>query len=571
MIALILLGCRTTEEPLTAEKLTAGAADLSAEQLAQADELAALRASIQALRVDEHAADVGTLTAALDDKTGGVDLTQLDGDVARHAGSIADLELRVDAIDAGSRTTWTAQGERLAALETEALTSDALVDHESRIAAIEAGYGTDLASLDARVTTIEGSYATSGDFVTRVAANAAGTASLDDRVDLVEADVALGSDHADRIDDIEADVLVAADLEDHEDRIAAIEGGYLVAADFTRLENLSDRNLDDLDDAESRILAIEYDYTTSLDWQDHEDRIAAIEADYSLVAARDDVDGRTAAIEADHLLAADLDDHGDRLADLEADVGVPSAVTVDLDALEADHLVAADLDDHEARIVALEDDLFTSDTTWLENVDDVLEVDGTDLVWSGVNVFIDNASGSSTTRVAAVGNLFVGYMEDDGVDTRNGSHTLVIGPDNGYRGTGSIVAGRAGENHTADAILACDDHDLVTGTGLKAGLSVDRGSSSGVPVASSTPDSHSGLSLAASGPTSSGHAVTISTSSGDAESNGASIGSHTYGWGKGANSATLGGYDPIAYGEGALVVGGYEVWTSTDFTATLGN
>ncbi len=75
-----------------------------------------------------------------------------------------------------------------------------------------------------------------------------------------------------------------------------------------------------------------------------------------------------------------------------------------------------------------------------------------DVVFEGCNVHVRNSLGR-TDRTNGVGNLIVGYNEDDvlftpdsedgdfGTNDRSGSHNVVIGPEHAYSSYGGLVAG----------------------------------------------------------------------------------------------------------------------------------
>ena len=62
------------------------------------------------------------------------------------------------------------------------------------------------------------------------------------------------------------------------------------------------------------------------------------------------------------------------------------------------------------------------------------------IVFTGANVYVQNGAGSSGGAVNGLGNLILGYDEDNG-DTKTGSHVLVVGGYHTYTGAGGIVAG----------------------------------------------------------------------------------------------------------------------------------
>lgn len=72
-------------------------------------------------------------------------------------------------------------------------------------------------------------------------------------------------------------------------------------------------------------------------------------------------------------------------------------------------------------------------------------VSGTDLILEGCNLHIRNGGGVSYAQANGLGNLIIGYDEDDGTDTKTGSHTLVIGRHHTYTSSVGFVAG---ENNT---------------------------------------------------------------------------------------------------------------------------
>jgi hypothetical protein len=79
----------------------------------------------------------------------------------------------------------------------------------------------------------------------------------------------------------------------------------------------------------------------------------------------------------------------------------------------------------------------------LENVLANVTRSGSDITFSGVNVHVVNGTGTTTGPPNGVGNLIVGYNEEPGgrpVD-RNGSHNIVVGPNNNYSSFGGLVAG----------------------------------------------------------------------------------------------------------------------------------
>src|SRR5581483_10888247 len=66
---------------------------------------------------------------------------------------------------------------------------------------------------------------------------------------------------------------------------------------------------------------------------------------------------------------------------------------------------------------------------------------GPGVVFEGANVYIRNGQGSTETN-NGLGNLIVGYNENQHSKTRTGSHNLVIGTDNDYTSYGGMSAGK---------------------------------------------------------------------------------------------------------------------------------
>lgn len=68
------------------------------------------------------------------------------------------------------------------------------------------------------------------------------------------------------------------------------------------------------------------------------------------------------------------------------------------------------------------------------------------IIFNGVNVQLVNGTGSTYDQINGLGNLIIGYNEDDlnsygGYRTRTGSHNLVIGSNHIYSSSGGLVAG----------------------------------------------------------------------------------------------------------------------------------
>ena len=185
-------------------------------------------------------------------------------------------------------------------------------------------------------------------------------------------------------------------------------------------------------------------------------RVTTIEADYALGSELSALDARVFSVEGTYLEAGDLSGYATETyvdsavagADLSA-----YALDVDLDgvdtrvtAIEADYLQAADLAGYatETWVVSQGYSTDSVDAT-LVDLADYLSVDpSTDsVVFDGANVYIQSGAGSTDATVNGVGNLFVGYNEDDSFTPkdRTGSHNLVVGMVHSYSSWGGVIGG----------------------------------------------------------------------------------------------------------------------------------
>ena len=72
---------------------------------------------------------------------------------------------------------------------------------------------------------------------------------------------------------------------------------------------------------------------------------------------------------------------------------------------------------------------------------DCLFQTGNDVVFEGCNVHVIDGSGSTDGTTNGLGNLIVGYDENDGSQTKTGSHNLVVGSNHTYTAFAGFVAG----------------------------------------------------------------------------------------------------------------------------------
>ena len=99
------------------------------------------------------------------------------------------------------------------------------------------------------------------------------------------------------------------------------------------------------------------------------------------------------------------------------------------------------------------------------------------LTFPGMNVQVVSGSGSTTAAVNGLGNLIVGYNENNISATRTGSHNLVLGIDHEYTSYAGLVAGR--QNRISGALASVSgghgneasggDSSVSGGTSNKAG------------------------------------------------------------------------------------------------------
>ncbi len=109
--------------------------------------------------------------------------------------------------------------------------------------------------------------------------------------------------------------------------------------------------------------------------------------------------------------------------------------------------------------LALLDPRVEDNETKLEDV----SVAGTDVIFSNVNVHIRSGSGSTNGTINGLGNLIIGYNEDNG-DIKTGSHNLVLGMDHTYSSFAGLVAGRDNEISGPNASVSGGFENIASGT-----------------------------------------------------------------------------------------------------------
>lgn len=137
---------------------------------------------------------------------------------------------------------------------------------------------------------------------------------------------------------------------------------------------------------------------------------------------------------AQDLIATGLEAVEDDVTALESDLSDAAALLEMHDMDIVTLAAAAPLPDQVDFLAALEDNVTITTNAF----------GGEDVVFSGVNVFIQSGSGSTDGAVNGLGNLTLGYNELGYYYTasdRTGSHNLIVGEANTYVGYGGIVSG----------------------------------------------------------------------------------------------------------------------------------
>ncbi len=157
---------------------------------------------------------------------------------------------------------------------------------------------------------------------------------------------------------------------------------------------------------------------------------------------------------------ASVSDVETALGDLQVDIDTNAAAVVSN---------ASDISTNTSDLSSLETevDAFVG----LEDLATYLTVDTSDdsVVFTGANVYVQSGSGSTNGTVNGLGNLIVGYDEDDGSDDKSGSHNLIVGMYHSYSEHESIIGGYNNESAGVRHILggrsnsASADYNVVFG------------------------------------------------------------------------------------------------------------
>jgi hypothetical protein len=315
-------------------------------------------------------------------------------------------------------------------------------------------------------------------------------AQLDLELMQLAVDNATQTDLADAIASIDTSTYVTAT--DVDDAIAAIDlSSYAQGSD--------------LDDLDTRVSTIETDYLTSADGYASEDyvdsaasdldlRISDIELSYAsedyVDSAASDLDLRISDIESSYAsedyvdsAASDLDL---RISDLESDYATEAYVDNAINDLDIGAYVQSiDFDDLDLRVSAIESDYLESTAldgyateTWVADqgyatggVADLgtyLSVDTStnSVTFSGANVYVQSGSGATDGAVNGLGNLVVGYNEDDFGASRAGSHNLIVGDNHSYDSYAGVLFGFRSDVETPYGTVLGGFRHLIGGSSI---------------------------------------------------------------------------------------------------------
>jgi len=152
------------------------------------------------------------------------------------------------------------------------------------------------------------------------------------------------------------------------------------------------------------------------------------------------------------------------------------------------------------------------------------------VIISGANVYVQSGAGATYDSVNGLGNLIVGYDEDDGSDDKSGSHNLVLGEDHTYTSYGAIITGKDHYVSGITSVALGGSENIVSGR----------------------------------------RAAVIAGQDHDVSGNKAFIGGGTVNLASGLFSSVTGGFNNTASGENSSVAGGINNVASGDNTSVLG-
>jgi hypothetical protein len=129
----------------------------------------------------------------------------------------------------------------------------------------------------------------------------------------------------------------------------------------------------------------------------------------------------------------------------------------DLELIMADYVDSTDISDFVTNTWLDEQNFSTQGVADLSNY---LTVDTStnSVFFSGANVFVQNGAGATDSVINGLGNLIVGYnenndlIENGSANDKSGSHNLILGMFHNYKGYGGIVSGKLNTIEDAHAI-----------------------------------------------------------------------------------------------------------------------
>ena len=178
-------------------------------------------------------------------------------------------------------------------------------------------------------------------------------------------------------------------------------------------------------------------------------------------------------------------------------------------------------------------------STTFNGVTRTTDVDGyATLQFSGMNVQVVNGTGEEYDD-NGLGNLIVGYNDNDSDFPRTGSHNLVTGDDSGWSSYGGLIAGEGNESTDYYASVTGGYNNIASGAeAVVSGGGSNRATAENAAVLGGADDTVSGLAASVAG----------------GFDNIANLG----------NASVTGGDDNTAHGSLSWIGGGYEQTVTAD-------
>jgi len=158
-----------------------------------------------------------------------------------------------------------------------------------------------------------------------------------------------------------------------------------------------------------------------------------------------------------------------RIADLEAELaatdGTIGSLEAELAVLQADYLTSDALSGVTSDITLLQAEVDDLENEIVYDLGDYVSVSTSrNIVYvADANLHIRDGSGGTDGSTNGLGNLIIGYDEDDGADDKSGSHNIILGEDHSYSGYGGIVSGHNNTISGRDASAIGGQTNTVTG------------------------------------------------------------------------------------------------------------